>query len=57
VLLAAGLREPLHERDDLPHRPADAEPLEAAQLHHLQVGVLDVAVVVEQDRVDEEMWS
>ena len=37
---------------ELLHRPADAEALEPAQLHHLQVGVGHVAVVVEEDLDD-----
>ena len=49
VRLRADAADPAREDGHLLDRPADAELLEAAQLRDLEVGVRDLAVVVEED--------
>ena len=37
-----------HDPGHLLYGPADAEPLEAAQLRHLEIGVLNIPLVIEE---------
>jgi hypothetical protein len=49
VRLRADAADAVGEQGHLLHRAADAEALEAAQLGNLEVGVGDLALVVQED--------